>query len=222
MDIPQGVIYAKPNQVCKLYKSLYGLKQVGRQWYTKLSNSLKELGYVQSTHDHSLFTKNANQCFTALLIYVDDLVLSGNDIHDIMMVKKHLDKLFKIKDLGNLKYFLGLEVARSKSGIILCQRKHALDILADTGFLAARPVSTPMVKTTKLHHDNTSPFEDASLYRRYIKGSPCQEVFYSSTYSLQLKAFSDSDWAACIDSRKSITGYCVFLGDSLVSWRSKK
>ncbi|XP_019430291.1 PREDICTED: uncharacterized protein LOC109337710 [Lupinus angustifolius] len=236
----------------------YGLKRAGRQWYNKLSNSLKQLGYTQSSHDHSLFTKNRNQYFTALLIYVDDLVLSGNDMHEIMLVKQHLDKQFKIKDLGKLKYFLGLEVARSKSGITLYQRKYALDILSDTGFLVAKLVPSPMVKTTRLHQDNTTCFEDPSLYRRlvgrllyltntrhdisyfvqqlsqfmaqptithykaltqvlrYIKGIPGQRIFYSSMSPLKLKASNDSDWAVCIDSRKSKTGCCVFLGNSLI------
>ncbi|XP_019435853.1 PREDICTED: uncharacterized protein LOC109342297 [Lupinus angustifolius] len=199
-----------------------------------------------------------------MLIYVDDLVLAGNNQKEIDLVKLCLDTHFKIKDLGPFKYFLGLEIARSTLGISICQRKYALDILVDTSFLTSRPTPTPIVNTTKLHQDTSTPHSDPATYRRlvgkllyltntrldinyvvqqlsqfmvqpsithhqaltrvlrYIKGSLRQGLLYSSTSPLQLKAFSDSNWATCLDSRKSITGSCVFLGNSLVSWKSKK
>ncbi|CAL0326485.1 unnamed protein product [Lupinus luteus] len=264
MCLPQGVFCSVPNQVCKLNKSIYGLKQASRQWFAKLSSSLLSLGYKQSQHDHSLFTKSHNSNFTALLIYVDDLILAGNDISEITSVKHHLDSQFKIKDLGILKYFLGLEVAYSKQGITLCQRKYALDLLSDTNFLHSKPVSTPMVKHPHLQQQDSALFSDPELYRqlvgrllyltntrpdlsfatqqlcqfmaaptinhhkaltrilRYIKGTPGQGLFYPSNSVSQIKGYSDSDWATCPDTRKSIPGYCMFLGDSLVSWKCKK
>ncbi|CAL0299700.1 unnamed protein product [Lupinus luteus] len=264
MHIPPGVTGFKTNHVCHLHKSIYGLKQAGRQWYTKLSSTLLSLGYKQSQHDHSLFTKMHNSTLTVLLIYVDDLILAGTNYAEIQSVKGHLHDLFKIKDLGPLKYFLGLEIARSQQGIFLSQRKYTLDILSDTGFLASKPCVTPMIRTSRLHQADGEPYSDPKLYRRlvgrllyltntrpdisfavqqlsqfmasptnthfkamtrvlrYLKLSPGQGLFYPSSSSLQFKAFSDSDWGACQDTRKSITGYCVFLGDSLISWRAKK
>jgi hypothetical protein len=147
MTIPPGYKLAhsasSSTKVCKLNKSIYGLKQASRQWYSKLSDSLISLGYSHSNADYSLFTKTCNNKFTAILIYVDDIVLTGNDFSEIQLVKSFLNDKFKIKDLGQLRYFLGLEVARSSSGIMLNQRNYTLELLSDTGMLAAKPSLTP-------------------------------------------------------------------------------
>jgi hypothetical protein len=129
MSVPQGVHSPKPNQVCKLLKSLYGLKQASRKWYEKLTGFLLQQGYKQSASDHSLFILYNDACFTALLVYVDDVILAGNSITEIERIKTALDAEFKMKDLGKLKYFLGIEVAQSKTGINICQRKYCLDLL---------------------------------------------------------------------------------------------
>jgi hypothetical protein len=129
MSVPDGVACNKPNQVCKLQKSLYGLKQASRKWYEKLTSLLVKEGYIQSNADHSLFTLSQQDQFTALLIYVDDIILSGTSLSEIDRIKAILDDNFKIKDLGVVKYFLGLEVAQSKAGISISQRKYCLDLL---------------------------------------------------------------------------------------------
>ena len=109
--------------MCKLKKSLYGLKQASRKWYEKLTSILLQHQYVQASLDHSLFIKKTDQSFTVLLIYVDAIILTSDSLYEFHHIKTVLDDLFKIKDLGQLKYFLGIEVANSKSGISLCQRK---------------------------------------------------------------------------------------------------
>lgn len=264
MSLPPGLTSSKSNQVCKLIKSLYGLKQSSKQWFSKLSHALLLKGYKQSVSDPSLFIKNNTASFTALLVYVDDLILVGNDIEEITSIKEFLHKKFKIKDLGYLKYFLGLEISRSQSGIHVCQRKYALDVLANTGLLASKPAATPMQRGTKLSQKLGTPLADPISYRRligkliyltntrpdisysvqqlsqftntpttlhhdsairilrYIKSSPALGLFFPSNSHLQLKGFCDSDWATCPDSRKSISGFCIFLGESLISWKSKK
>ena len=138
MTLPPGMHSTKSNQVCRLQRSLYGLKQASRQWYARLSTFLISHGYRQCSSDHSLFIKQHLQSFTALLVYVDDIVLSGNDLLEIKSITQLLDEVFKIKDLGDLKFFLGLEVARSKQGINICQRKYVLDILHDAGMLGSK------------------------------------------------------------------------------------
>lgn len=107
---PQGYEKAKPGQVCKLIRSLYGLKQAGRQWNLELSRKLQRLGFTQSNVDYCLFVKNIIGKFTAILVYVDDLLITGNSMEEIKKVKDKLHKLFSIKDLGSAQYFLGLEI----------------------------------------------------------------------------------------------------------------
>lgn len=123
------------NPVCKLNKSLYGLKQASRQWFCKFSTALLQAGFIQSFADSSLFIKKSDIAFIALLVCVDDIVISSDNMEAVQELKDFLSNNFKIKDLGNLSYFLGLEVARSKTRIMLSQRYYALQILSNTGFL---------------------------------------------------------------------------------------
>ena len=112
-----------------------------------------------------MFIKHSSGSFIALLVYVDDVIVASNDIHQITQVKTYLHDQFKIKDLGDLKFFLGLEVARSKAGINLCQRNYCLDLLKDVGFLGAKPASTPMVANLRLSKESGDPLLDITGYR---------------------------------------------------------
>jgi hypothetical protein len=168
MAIPEGVQVNKQNQVCKLLKSLYGLKQASRKWYEKLSSLLISEGYTQSTDDYSLFTLRKENQFIVLLVYVDDIILVGTDLKEFTRIKTILDTNFKIKDLGILKYFLGLEVAHSEQGITISQRKYCLDLLKDSGLLGSKPAVTPLDPSIKLHQDDGKVYEDVSSYRRLI------------------------------------------------------
>jgi hypothetical protein len=168
MLVPPGVTYSKPNQVCKLVKSLYGIKQASRRWYERLINFLQQHKYTQATSDHSLFTKVTESTFTVLLVYVDDVIIAGNSMSEIQDIKDALHNTFKIKDLGLLKYFLGIEVAHSKQGISLCQRKYCLDLLDDSGMMCSKPASTPSDPSNKLHQDTSEPYPDIPSYRRLV------------------------------------------------------
>ena len=164
---PPGLVVSS-SKVCKLQRSLYGLKQASRQWYFKLSKALISCGYRQSQADHSLFLKNTTSSFTALLVYVDDIILSGTDLVEINRIKTFLDDQFKIKDLGDVKYFLSLEIARNSAGISVCQRKFALDLLLDAGFLDCKPSQTPMTRNLKLSKDSGTYLTDCSQYRTLV------------------------------------------------------
>ena len=130
--------------VCKLNKSIYGLKQASRQWFAKFSHTLIQLGFKQSKANYSLFTRQKDHCFMMLLIYVDDVLIACNDKREVDQFKVLLDQKFKLKDLGDLRYFLGLEIARSNKDISLCQRKYTLEVLNDAGMLGCKPAKTPM------------------------------------------------------------------------------
>ncbi|CAM8966106.1 unnamed protein product [Rhodiola kirilowii] len=155
--------------LCKLTKSLYGLKQAPRQWFSKFADSLMIYGFVQSSHDHSLFTYNHNGEFLILLVYVDDVIITGTSTTRIDHVKAFIHDAFRIKDLGTLKYFLGLEVARSSKGIFINQRKYALDLLAETGLLTCKPCSTPMDVKEKLALSTSEKISDPTQYRNLLE-----------------------------------------------------
>ncbi|KAM0029215.1 putative RNA-directed DNA polymerase [Helianthus debilis subsp. tardiflorus] len=156
MRIPPGYDNDKGGEakVCRLRKSLYGLKQASRNWYQKFTSALLDLDFKQSYADHSLFIYKSEDVFVAALIYVDDVIVVGNNQDRIQKTKDYLNNKFSIKDLGPLKYFLGIEAARTKDGMVLSQRKYTLDILEDSGMLGCRPCSFPMEPNQKLeHHD---------------------------------------------------------------------
>ncbi|KAK9055092.1 hypothetical protein SSX86_026172 [Deinandra increscens subsp. villosa] len=168
MKVPQGFSKENETRVCRLRKSLYGLKQASRNWYKKITNFLLELGFVQSRCDHSLYIYKDRNIFIAILIYVDDVIIVGNNSSMIQEIKTNLDKKFSIKDLGILKYFLGIEVARTADGLVLSQRKYILDILVDSGMEGCKPSSFPMEQNLKLGLDESEPRVDANSYRRLI------------------------------------------------------
>uniref|UniRef100_A0A2N9GJY0 Reverse transcriptase Ty1/copia-type domain-containing protein n=1 Tax=Fagus sylvatica TaxID=28930 RepID=A0A2N9GJY0_FAGSY len=136
----------------------------------------------------------------------NDIVITGSDKEGIQILINHLSSSFLTKDLGKLRYFLGIEVARSKAGISLSQRKYTLDILQDTGYLGSKPVATPMEPNLKLMPDEGDFVDDPDTYRRlvvirilkYLKNAPGRGLFYRSSGHLRIE------------------------GGNLVTWRSKK
>ena len=151
-----------------MHKSIYDLKQASRQWFAKLSSVLLRKGFTQSFSDHSLFIKNKVDSFVAVLVHVDDIIVASNDSSNIAYLKCFIDSKFKLKDLEQLKYLFGLEVARPKMGIFVSQRHYALQLLSVTEFLGYKPTTTPMEANIKLTQDDGKPLEDPKLYRRLI------------------------------------------------------
>ncbi|KAL9225890.1 hypothetical protein vseg_001766 [Gypsophila vaccaria] len=168
MRLPPGFSHGHHGKVCRLRKSLYGLRQAPRCWYAKLATALQTYGFKASPSDHSLFVYIENDIVLNILVYVDDLVIAGNNGAAIAKFKAYLGACFRMKDLGRLKYFLGIEVARSASGIFLCQRKYALDILAETGLMGSKPASTPMEENHKLALASDALMTDPARYRRLV------------------------------------------------------
>ena len=169
MSFPPGFHSKGEGLVCKLNKSLYGLKQASRQWFEKFSTTILRVGFVQSKSVYSMFTHSQGASFTVLLVYVDDILLTGNNPTCVTTLKKFLDDQFGLKDLGSLRYFLGLEVARTDVGISLTQRKYALEILKDTGFIGCKPVQLPMEQNLKLSEYEGALLAEPGMYRRLIE-----------------------------------------------------
>ncbi|KAJ9685079.1 hypothetical protein PVL29_017204 [Vitis rotundifolia] len=232
---------------------------------SRFSSVVQEFGMFRSTADHSVFYhhNSSGQCIY-LVVYVDDIVITSSDQNGIQNLKQHLFTHFQTKDLGKLKYFLRIEIAQSSSGVVLFQRKYALDILEETGMLDCKPVDTPMDPNVKLIPGQGEPLGDPGRYRRlisklnyltitrpdisfpvsvvsqflqspcdshwdvvirilrYIKSTSGQGVLYENRGHTQVVGYTDANWAGSPTDRRSTSGYCVFIGGNLISWKSKK
>jgi hypothetical protein len=219
---------------------------------------------VQSKYDSSLFLCTTSTGFVFLLVYVDDIVITGTDSLLISNLQHHFQDCFHMKDLGFLTYFLGLEVHSSSSGVFVHRYKYAQDLIALADLQDSSPVDTPLEVNVKFRRNDGDLLPNQTLYRqlvgnlnyltitrpdiffavqqvsqfiqssrhlhlvavrriiRYLLGSFSRGLFYPASSFIRLVAFSDADWASCPDTRCSITCWCMFLGDSLISWKSKK
>ena len=157
MQIPDGfAIQGEKSMVCKLHKSLYGLKQAPRQWNLKLTQALSSMGFKKSHYDYSLFTKKVEKELLVILVYVDDLLITGSNHQFLNDTRQDIQMKFKMKDLGELKFFLGIEFSRSSEGILMTQRKYALELISDSGLGGAKLAGTPLEvnkKLTSLQYD---------------------------------------------------------------------
>lgn len=168
MELPPGFNLRKKAKACRLKKSLYGLKQSPRAWFGRFTKAILHFGYKQAHSDHTLFFKRQTTGITLLIVYVDDIILTGDDKSEMLSIKGKLAAEFELKDLGNLRYFLGMEVARNETGISVSQRKYTLDLLSETGLLGCRPVETPMDPNVKLEIKDGDPPVDKGRYQRLV------------------------------------------------------
>ncbi|VVA28366.1 PREDICTED: Retrovirus-related Pol poly from transposon, partial [Prunus dulcis] len=265
MDIPPGYNTTQTGTVCRLRKALYGLKQSPRAWFGRFTMAMKNNGFKQCNSDHTLFLKHRKGKVTALIIYVDDMIITGNDKQEISQLQDYLATEFEMKDLGGLKYFLGIEIScKSNGDIFVSQQKYATDLLAKSGMSSCKPCPTPLKPHTQILLTDGIPLKDPKQYRsivgalqyltftrpdiaysvntvcqfinnptehhfflvkrilRYLQGTLSHGFTYSSLGPLLLSAYSDSDWADDINTRRSTTGFVVYLGSNPVSWQSKK
>jgi hypothetical protein len=159
-----------PNYVCRLDKAIYGLKQALRAWYSRLSSKLLKLGFRMSRSDTSLFIYSKNGVKIFMLIYVDDIIVTGSSQEAITALLCDLKKDFALKDLGELNYFLGIEVRKDKEGIVLAQEKYAREILARVGMLKCKPSVTPLSTSDKLskYEGDVLNSSDSTKYRSIV------------------------------------------------------
>ncbi|XP_020672076.1 uncharacterized protein LOC110092062 [Dendrobium catenatum] len=264
MEQPQGFQDSlHPTYVCKLNKALYGLKQSPREWYATLSTHLQNFGFLISSADPSLLTYKSNSIRLYILIYVDDILLTGNSPTEIERLLSSLHDHFQMRNLGSLAHFLGIQTVNTNYGLLLHQQQYAKRILDRAGMQNAKPVANPMSGTTSSSTATSSKFDNPHLYCQLIGSlqyltltrpdiqyavhqlsqsmhKPLTSNFIALTHLLRyiqgttdhglphycdeltLQGFSDADWVNNIQDRKSISGYCNFLGKSLISWRVKK
>ncbi|XP_021734151.1 uncharacterized protein LOC110700876 [Chenopodium quinoa] len=201
---------------------------------------------------------------TIILVYVDDLLITGDDDYYITVLKQQLDIEFTTKDLGEMRYFLGLEVSKTSKGTLLNQRKYVFDVLDYTGLSNCTPATAPFPKHVKLSTHEGIIMNDPEKYRsligkllylnlsrpnisfsvqqlsqfmscprephwqaalhvvKYLKGTSDWGLFYPNNSPFRMVDYCDADNGSCTFSGRSLTGYCIFLGACLVSWKTKK
>ncbi|XP_019054960.1 PREDICTED: uncharacterized protein LOC109115420 [Nelumbo nucifera] len=157
-----------PDHVYKLHRSLYGLRQAPRAWFTRLHNFLISHDFIESKVDASLFIHHTSCDITLLLIYIDDIIITGSNSTLIEHFINALASEFSIWDLGPLHFFLGLESQPTSDGIILSQSKYALDLLHRARMADAKPCTTPMAATIKLSTDDSKAYDDPTLYHSTV------------------------------------------------------
>jgi hypothetical protein len=268
MEQPEGFEQKGGNDetfVWKLNKSLYGLKQSGRNWNKMLDKHFSDNGFVQSPSDHCVYTKTKNDDMTVVLVWVDDIIIGAKTDEKIKETKLMLQSKFKMKDLGRLSYFLGIEFQQGPDFVKMNQRKYIQKILEKFEMTECKPRTTPseqkwdderkepvdprkyrelvgsliylMICTrpdicwvvTKLSQHLSAPVEShwiaAKHVLRYLKGTIDHELCYRKNESgLILSGYSDADWAASEDDRRSTSGYCFSLNPKgpFISWKSRK
>lgn len=159
---------AFPHHVCRLHKSLYGLKQAPRAWFQRFSQYIEDLGFVESKADYSLFTYHHNDVIIILLVYVDDILLTGNnEIHLQSFITK-LDTEFSMKDLGHLHHFLGIKASFTSGGLYLTQASYVMALLKRTNMDGAKPYRSHALSGKKLGHDDGDPLDDPFEYRSVL------------------------------------------------------
>ncbi|KAF5462671.1 hypothetical protein F2P56_018659 [Juglans regia] len=156
------------DHVCRLHKAIYGLKQVPRPWYSRLYEKLVSFGFLNSKSDSSLFIYNEGGVRLFVLIYVDDIIITGSHASSVESFICTLDDDFSLKDLGELNYFLGVETTKVSDGLFLSQRRYIFNLLERTKMSEAKPVSLPMSTSTSLSKFDSTTFDDPHLYRSTV------------------------------------------------------
>ena len=169
MAQPPGFIdLALPSHVCHLHKSLYGLKQAPHAWYNRLSEFLLSIRFQASKGDTSLFIISLDSAMIYLLVYVDDILLTESNLVVLHRLITLLQSEFKLRYLGSVHFFLGIEVKSTAMGILLSQHKYALDIIQRVGMVACKPVDTPLSASSKLGLVPSILYSDPTWYHQIV------------------------------------------------------
>jgi len=256
--------HESPDHVYKLNKALYGLKQAPRAWYETLSAFLIQNKFVRGKIDNTLFIYKTNNDVILVQVYVDDIIFGSTSFKLCKQFEKLMAKKFEMSMMGELTYFLGLQIKQTDRGTTISQEKYVKNLLKKYDLSDCASVKTPMVPPNNLGPDLTGKPVNQTLFRgmigslmyllasrpdiqfsvclcaryqsdpreshvtavkrifRYLKGTPNLGLYYPKCSGLDLKGYSDSDYAGCNMDRKSTSGSCQILGGKLVCWSAKK
>ncbi|KAE8684070.1 hypothetical protein F3Y22_tig00111154pilonHSYRG00007 [Hibiscus syriacus] len=237
MRQPEG--FTQPGNehlVCRLKKSLYGLKQSPRQWYKRFDSYMIKIGYNRCEYDCCVYVKSLDDgSFIFLLLYVDDMLIAAKNMDDVIGLKTLLSQEFDMKDLGAAKKILGMEICRDRDSrkLRLSQRGYVEKMLERFAMSSAKPVSTPLANHFKLSSEQCPktdkeaedmakvPYSNAVGCLMYAMGTVGHGIVFGSQRDNPLVVgYVDSDYAGDLDNRRSTTGYVFTLGGGPICWKS--
>ena len=274
MDQPVGFAEeGKEHMVCKLKRSIYGLKQASRQWYLKFNDTIVSFEFKENTVDRCIYLKVSGSKFIFLILYVDDILLATNDLGLLSETKRFLSNNFEMKDMGEAYYVIGIEIFRDRSqGLLgLSQNAYINKVLERFRMDKCSASPVPIQKGDKfslmqcpkndlerkqmenipyasvvgsLMYAQTCTRPDISFavgmlgrYQsnpglehwkaakkvlRYLQGTKNHMLTYRKSDHLEVIGYTDSDFAGCVDTRKSTFGYVYLLAGGAISWKSAK
>ncbi|KAJ9544634.1 hypothetical protein OSB04_024341 [Centaurea solstitialis] len=194
MQQPEGFVDPKnPNKVCKLLKSIYGLKQASRSWNLHIDERIKEFGFAKSEFEPCVYTKFSGSIVTFLVLYVDDILLIGNDIPTLQSVKAWLSKCFQMKDLGEAAYILGIKIYRNRSRRLIGLSQ------GEAHWVAVKNILKYLRCTNEMFL-----------------------VFGGSEDEIRVIGYSDASFQTDIDDYRSQLGYVFTQNGGAISWKSSK
>eukprot|EP00253_Pinus_taeda_P029437 PITA_29437 len=207
MKEPEGfAVKGKKELVCKLKKSLYGLKQSPRIWYQKFDTFIRGLGFTRSKEDHSVYFKLIGDCVIYLVLYVDDMFLVGNGKEIIQDLKTQLSSKFDMKDLGAANYILGMEIKRdrTKRKLWLNQRKYVETTLQRFNMQDSKPLKVPILVGVRfMSKPGKENWTAVKQVFRYLHGTSDYGLCYQGRLGLDrvldIHGFVDADWAGDLD-----------------------
>ncbi|GJU29573.1 putative RNA-directed DNA polymerase [Tanacetum coccineum] len=232
------MVEGKEHMVCKLKRSIYGLKQASRQWYLKFHEVMSKFQFKKNAVDQCIYIKLSGSKFFILVLYADDIILASNDLNMLYETKRFLLENFEMKNLGEASYVIGIEIYRDRPrGILgLSQRDYIDKILKKYNMQNYSPTVDSVVKvctrpdiayiTGMLGRYQSNPGKEhwkaAKKVLRYLQGTKNSMLTYRKTDNLEVVGYSDSDFAKCKDSSRSTSGYIFMLSGGPISWRSHK
>ncbi|KAL0533145.1 hypothetical protein IC582_030360 [Cucumis melo] len=274
MDQPEGfMVEGKEHMVCKLKRSIYGLKQASKQWYLKFNDTITSFGFKENIVDRCIYLKISGSKFIILVLYVDDILLATNDFGLLCQTKEFLSKNFEMKDMSEASYVIGIEIFRDRThGLLgLSQKAYINKVLEKLKMNKCSSSVVPIQKGDKfslmqcpknelernqmetisyasivgsllyaqtctrldisfavgmLGRYQSNPGMDhwkaAKKVLRYLQGAKDYMLTYKRSDHLEVIEYSDSDFARCVDTRKSTFGYLFLLAEGAISWKSAK
>eukprot|EP00253_Pinus_taeda_P028545 PITA_28545 len=209
IEQPDGFILGNdPNLVCRLKKGLYGLKQAPRAWYYRLDKYLHQQGFSKGSADSNLYIKVENDKLLILVVYVDDIIFGSNEEEMSQSFALVMQKEFEMSLLGELTYFLGLQIQQKEGGILLSQTKYLKQILKKYGLEDANQYSTGLMHAVGIvgrfqANPKETHLQAVKRIFKYLQGTQNYVLWYPRDTDLTLHAYTDADWAGSVDDRKA-------------------